>query len=277
MGSMTVHGYYSNDNQLFKPMTAFKHLKPTLGDLYKVIDNYVSQKGFKEPSPIQKQCWPPLLSGRDVIGIAATGSGKTLGFLIPALMKLKNSGINNSSKSKYEPIGPKILILAPTRELAMQSLAVIEEVNAAPAVCVYGGVPKNMQKAALRAGAEIVVATPGRLIDLIEENVLTLSKINYLVLDEADRMLDDGFEPAIRKIVGYCPHLSTNLRQTVIFSATWPEEVRKLASNFMREDPLRVVVGSEELTANHRVTQIVECIDQYKRDKRVISLLDKYY
>ena len=128
-------------------------------------------------------------------------------------------------------------------------------------VCLYGGVSKQAQKAELRAngGVDVVVATPGRLEDLLDEGVLSLDDILCLVLDEADRMLDDGFEPAIRRIVGRCPEpagsggVGKRGRQTVMFSATWPEEIRKLAGTFLRsEDLVRVTVGSEDLSANTR-------------------------
>jgi ATP-dependent RNA helicase DBP3 len=157
----------------------------------------------------------------------------------------------------------------------------VVDVGGLKGVCIYGGVPKPQQKADLRAGAEVVVATPGRLLDLIEERALSLSAVCYLVLDEADRMLDDGFEPVIRQILAQCPRAGDGPgdRQTAMFSATWPEEIRALADKFLRRDVVRVTVGGEELSANHRVTQIVECIDgaSYVKDKRLIALLEKYH
>ncbi len=142
-----------------------------------------------------------------MIGIAQTGSGKTLGFLIPGIVLL--------SKILYKPHAfavpsPKMLIMSPTRELAMQSFQVLQEMDGAPgSVCIYGGVDKKQQINDLKSKGEIVIATPGRLLDLIEEGKLTLSQVFYCVLDEADRMLDEGFEPAIRKIIGNCPSSST--------------------------------------------------------------------
>jgi ATP-dependent RNA helicase DBP3 len=123
------------------------------------------------------------------------------------------------------------------------------------------------------------VATPGRLLDLIEEGALNLSAVTVLVLDEADRMLDEGFEPVIRKIISGCPAIGSgpNNRQTVMFSATWPEEIRELAASFMSPNSVRVVVGSTELAANHRVTQIVECIESFDKNKRLFALLDSYH
>ncbi len=128
---------------------------------------------------LQAQCWPPLLAGKDVIGIAATGSGKTLTFLIPVLLKLARiralGGGGSSSSGKGKLPAPKVLIIAPTRELAMQSHQVVVDVKGPKGVCIYGGVPKHSQRAELNAGAEIVVATPGRLLDLLEEGALSLS------------------------------------------------------------------------------------------------------
>merc|ERR1719427_310427 len=158
--------------------------------------------GFSNPTPIQAQCWPVLASGRDIIGIAETGSGKTLAFSIPALAHLKH---RVESEGKSRSGCPKMLIISPTRELAMQSQEVLDVAGAScgvRSVCVYGGVPKWTQKEALKKGVEVVVATPGRLIDLINEGVCDLSQVSYLVLDEADRMLDQGFERDIRAIVG---------------------------------------------------------------------------
>jgi len=158
----------------------------------------------------------------------------------------------------------------------------VVEIGSAHCVCVYGGVSKHTQKNELRAngGVDVVVATPGRLEDLIDDNSLTLEDIRYLVLDEADRMLDDGFEPAIRRIIGKCPAANAKAgvgRQTVMFSATWPEEIRALADTFLSNAAIRVTVGGDELSANHRVTQIVECIDARMKDRRLMELLAKYH
>ena len=276
---------------LFKPLTSFECLTSSLRSYCPYIMNYIRAKKFSKPSPIQSQCWAPLLSGRDVVGIAATGSGKTLGFLIPGLLRLEylksinKSNLSSSSKKSSVPM-PKILIVAPTRELAMQSYQVVEDLGGPKGVCIYGGVPKGMQKQSLQGGAEIVVATPGRLMDLIEEHQLSLSQVCYLVLDEADRMLDEGFEPVIRKIISLCPQVasssdtfeqSLSKRQTVMFSATWPEEIRNLADKFLNHDMIKVTVGSDELSANHRVTQIVECVQAFEKDKKLTHLLESYH
>ena len=154
---------------------------------------------FEKPSPIQAQCWPIVLSGKDTIGIAKTGSGKTVAFGLPGMMHVRARGPVARSK-------PFMLVIAPTRELAVQTadFCTATGKRCSPqmrAVCIYGGVPKHTQLAALNAGVHIVVATPGRLIDLMEQGAVDLSEVSFLVLDEADRMLDMGFEKEIRKVM----------------------------------------------------------------------------
>ena len=150
---------------------------------------------FKEPTPIQACAWPPALSGKDVVGIAETGSGKTLAFGIPALARLilSSDGAEN---------GPRALVLAPTRELALQTYDALSALDAVRCVAVFGGVDKAQQVRAIK-GAEVVIGTPGRILDLIGDGALALGGVEYLVLDEADRMLDKGFENDIRRIIGY--------------------------------------------------------------------------
>ena len=145
-------------------------------------------KSFSRPTPIQSACWPIMMAGRDVIGVAETGSGKTLAFFLPAMMHCAAHAPPQS--------GPQVLILAPTRELAMQTEDVCRAAGAEASlksICIYGGVPKGPQRQAVRDGARVVVATPGRLLDLHEEGGVSLAGVSYLVLDEADRMLDMGF------------------------------------------------------------------------------------
>lgn len=144
-------------------------------------------------------------------------------------------------------------------------------------VCVYGGVPKDEQRRRLRK-ASVVVATPGRLADLCEEGAGTcdLSQVDYVVLDEADRMLDFGFEPAVRGLLGQCQGVKE--RQTVMFSATWPESVRKLAADLMKESPVRVAIGSTSLAASANVTQVVEVVqDPRDKESKLLELLNKYH
>ncbi|CBN74235.1 DEAD box helicase [Ectocarpus siliculosus] len=237
------------------------------------VMKYVTLRGWDKPTLIQAHCWPVLNAGRDVIGIAETGSGKTLGFSLPAMSKIfKNMKAGKKSE------GPYMLVLAPTRELALQSAEVIAEAGGhcgIKSVCVYGGVPKRDQKIALGGGrgggcVQVVVATPGRLKDLVGEGACDLSKVTSLVLDEADRMLDLGFEQDVRDIIGYCAGPSK--RQTAMFSATWPKSIRDLAAEFLA-DPVKVTVGADDLTANYRVEQHVEVVEERERDGKLLRLL----
>ncbi|KAJ3996463.1 P-loop containing nucleoside triphosphate hydrolase protein [Lentinula boryana] len=234
---------------------------------------------FKEPSPVQACTWPPALEGKDVVGIAETGSGKTLAFGIPALARLIFSPPPPPSKSS-----PTIttLVLAPTRELALQTHEALQELGeqfGIASVAVFGGVPKegqlkmlkNLHKTNSNLVTRIIVGTPGRILDLMSEGACDLSGVDFLVLDEADRMLDKGFENDIRKIISQTKPQQD--RQTLMFSATWPEAVRKLASTF-QNDPVRVTVGSDDLTANSRVEQVVEVLDDSRgKDSRLLKHL----
>ncbi|KXZ43232.1 hypothetical protein GPECTOR_97g770 [Gonium pectorale] len=226
---------------------------------------------FVAPSPIQAQCWPIILAGRDLIGIAATGSGKTLGFGLPMMRHIgaqRDAGVVSGK-------GPFAVVMAPTRELALQINEVLEEAGSrcgVRTVCVYGGVPKPPQIAALRTGVEVVVGTPGRMEDLLQDGALKLSKVTYAVLDEADRMLDLGFEPHIRAIM----NLTRADRQTLMFSATWPTAVQKLAVAFLSH-PVKVTIGSQDLAASHSITQRVEVIEPTARDGRLLELVQQYH
>ncbi|CAA7026661.1 unnamed protein product [Microthlaspi erraticum] len=227
-------------------------------------------KTFQKPSPIQSHSWPFLLDGRDLIGIAKTGSGKTLAFGIPAIMHMLKKNKNKGTKN------PTCLVLSPTRELAVQISDVLSEAGepcGLKSICVYGGSSKRPQINAIRSGVDIVIGTPGRLRDLIESNELRLSDVSFVVLDEADRMLDMGFEEPVRFILSK----TNKVRQMVMFSATWPIDVHKLAQEFMDPNPVKVVIGSVDLAANHDVMQIIEVIDDRARDQRLIALLEKYH
>ncbi|KAH0387838.1 ATP-dependent RNA helicase DBP3, partial [Aureobasidium melanogenum] len=226
---------------------------------------------FKTPSPIQAAAWPYLYAGRDVIGVAETGSGKTMGFGVPCVRYI------SSLSAKEQKKGIKACIVSPTRELAVQiqeQLVKLAEPAGLKTVCVYGGVNKDQQRATL-TGAHIVVATPGRLNDFVSEGSIDLSNVTYAVLDEADRMLDKGFEEEVRKILGSCAPTG---RQTLMFTATWPPSVRELAATFMKK-PVRINIGENttgELRANTRIVQEVEVMDPYDKNDRLIALLKKY-
>ncbi|KAL4743819.1 Phosphomethylpyrimidine kinase-domain-containing protein [Aspergillus similis] len=227
----------------------------------------VKAQGFEKPTAIQSQGWPMALSGRDVVGIAETGSGKTLSYCLPAIVHI------NAQPLLAPGDGPIVLILAPTRELAVQIQAEISKFGKSSRIrntCVYGGVPKGPQIRDLSRGVEVCIATPGRLIDMLEAGRTNLRRVTYLVLDEADRMLDMGFEPQIRKIISQIrPD-----RQTCMWSATWPKEVRQLASDFLN-NYIQVNIGSMDLSANHRITQIVEVISEFEKRDRMIKHLEK--
>ena len=250
-----------------RPITSFSHL-PKMTDTSAFVT-------FKSPTPIQSAAWPFLLSGRDVIGVAETGSGKTLAFGIPCIRALKNLP---QSKKSHGTVARAVMV-SPTRELAVQihdQLAALAKPAGLTSVCVYGGVPKAPQIAALRS-AHIIVATPGRLNDLISEGSADLSGANYLVLDEADRMLDKGFEDDIRKIISCCPSTAMG-RQTAMFTATWPPSVRDLAAIFM-EDPVHISIGDNhggELRANTRIEQRVEVVDPRGKEQRLLQIIKQH-
>ncbi|KAL1301813.1 hypothetical protein AAFC00_006001 [Neodothiora populina] len=227
----------------------------------------VKGQGFEKPTAIQSQGWPMALSGRDVVGIAETGSGKTLTYCLPSIVHI------NAQPLLSPGDGPIVLILAPTRELAVQIQAEVNKFGKSSRIrntCVYGGVPKGQQIRDLSRGVEVCIATPGRLIDMLESGKTNLRRVTYLVLDEADRMLDMGFEPQIRKIIGQIrPD-----RQTCMWSATWPKEVRALAQDY-QTDFIQVNIGSMDLSANHRITQIVEVVSEFEKRDKMIKHLEK--
>lgn len=279
-----------NTNTLYLPYHSFDSPKCKENINSVLLKQCTEVNGFTKPSAIQAQCWSVLLQTdngkkRDIVGIAETGSGKTLAFSLPALTALSKETLPHGKRRT-----PRMLVLAPTRELAMQSHVVIEEFGSLidlSALVVYGGVPKHVQKDALRKGVDCVVATPGRIKDLINEGVCNLSKVSQLVLDEADRMLDMGFEEDVRFIISQCKDKSKG-RQTAMFSATWPAAIQKIAMEYMI-DPIRVYVGFEaivgsngensvddSLSANKRVTQTIEVMDDHAREGRLRALLNKY-
>jgi len=224
--------------------------------------------GFTEPSAIQVQGWPIALSGRDMVGIAETGSGKTLAFLLPGIVHINAQPYLNRGD------GPIMLVMAPTRELAVQIKEEIDKFGKSSKIkntCVYGGVSKYEQTRALRDGVEICVATPGRLTDFLDQGITNLKRVTYLVLDEADRMLDMGFEPQVRKI---CSQIRPD-RQTLMWSATWPKEVQRLATELCREAPVHINVGSGELRANHNIRQYVEVCTDFDKHRRLQALVEK--
>ncbi|XP_022097065.1 ATP-dependent RNA helicase DBP2-like [Acanthaster planci] len=233
---------------------------------YPEILREIRKQKFEKPSTIQSQGWPIALKGHDLIGIAQTGSGKTLAFLLPALIHTDLQPTPREQRS-----GPNVLVLSPTRELALQ---IHEEVSkysykGIKSVCVYGGGNRRQQINVVQKGVEIIIATPGRLNDLIMNGIVDVKSVTFLVLDEADRMLDMGFEPQIMKILlDVRPD-----RQTIMTSATWPEGVKRLARKYMK-NPFHVNVGSLDLSACHSVTQLVEVIDEEYKRERLIEFIE---
>jgi ATP-dependent RNA helicase DDX5/DBP2 len=223
-------------------------------------------EGFTAPTPIQAQAWPILFAHRDIVGIAKTGSGKTMAFIVPAIAHI----------AQQEPMrpgdGPICVVLAPTRELAQQIEVETNKVlpSTIRVACIYGGTPKFPQLQMLR-GAQILVSTPGRLIDFLEARRLNLMRVTYIVLDEADRMLDMGFEPQVRSI---CSQIRPD-RQTLMFSATWPKEIQALAATFQR-DFIRLHVGSTELLANTDVTQSFLLVDEHQKFDELKKLVANF-
>jgi ATP-dependent RNA helicase DDX5/DBP2 len=231
------------------------------------------EKSFpKGPSPIQSQGWSLSSSGRDVVASAQTGSGKTLAFVLPALEHIAGQPkVDPSAPGAHEPIA---LFMAPTRELAMQ---IHEETRRFSnfygfrTACIYGGGQNRIdQQRQLLARPHIIIATPGRLIDFVESGAVRLGRISYVALDEADRMLDMGFEPQVRAIMEQIrPE-----RQTLMWSATWPKRVQQLADTFLR-NPIRIKIGSDEISANKNVTQQFVFSHWNERLDRLIDEIQK--
>jgi len=204
----------------------------------------VAEQGYTQPTPIQAQAIPVVLAGRDLLGAAQTGTGKTAGFTLPLLQKLVEKANTSHSPARH-PV--RALIITPTRELAAQveeSVRTYGKYTSLKSALVYGGVGMQPQVDALRRGVDILVATPGRLLDHVQQKTADLRQVQILVLDEADRMLDMGFIHDIRRILALLPAQ----RQNLLFSATFPEEIRKLAASFMR-NPATVEVARRNTPA----------------------------
>ncbi len=230
------------------------------------ILNAIDAQGYTTPSPIQQQAIPVALSSRDLLGCAQTGTGKTAAFVIPLLQQLL------AEQKTVQQQQVKALILAPTRELALQiteSIGQLSRFTGIKYVAVFGGVSQYGQVNKLRAGASIVVATPGRLKDLLQQNLISLQHVKYLVLDEADRMLDMGFIHDVRQITRM---LSSN-RQTLLFSATMPPAILQLASSLLN-DPVKIEVTPAGSSAI-QVTQSVYFSDKQAKPSLLVQLLEE--
>jgi ATP-dependent RNA helicase RhlE len=230
------------------------------------IQKAVDAAGYLTPTPIQEKAIPIVLEGRDLFGCAQTGTGKTAAFGIPILQMLYLDGMSRKEHRKI-----RALILTPTRELAIQikeSFTLLGKFTGLKSAVIYGGVPQSSQTTALRLGVDIVVATPGRLLDLIEQGFVVLDSVKTLVLDEADRMLDMGFSPDVKRILALLPIT----RQTLMFSATIPPEIIKLTKSILR-NPSQVEVTPNSSTVE-TITQSVYYVNRDEKKNLLVRLLD---
>ncbi|UYO92862.1 DEAD/DEAH box helicase [Pollutimonas sp. M17] len=227
----------------------------------------VAETGYTTPTPIQAQAMPNVMDGRDVMGAAQTGTGKTAAFTLPILHRLMQFANTSASPARH-PV--RALILTPTRELADQvaaSVSIYSKATPLRSAVVFGGVDIGPQRDALRRGCEILIATPGRLLDHIEQKNVNLSQVGILVLDEADRMLDMGFLPDLDRIVRLLPAK----RQGLLFSATFSNEIRKLARSFL-SNPVEIEVAARNATAD-TVTQIAYPLSGNEKRAAVVHLV----
>ena len=234
--------------------------------LCKELLRAIKEEGYTTPTPIQTKSIPVILSKKDVLAAAQTGTGKTAGFTLP-LLELLNKNYLKDRKSAV-----KALILTPTRELATQvaqSVEVYGKYLPFKSAVIFGGVGINPQKAILKKGVDIITATPGRLLDLVSQDCLDLSKVEFLVLDEADRMLDMGFIHDIKKILSILP----KHRQNLLFSATFSPEIKKLADGLLKT-PVLIEVSKANSTS-HKVEQTVHHVDKERKKELLIHLLNK--
>jgi len=233
-------------------------------------------KDFSAPTPIQAQGLPIALSGRNLVGIGQTGSGKTLAFLLPALLHIRKERerLKEAGGGRSEQTGPLAIVLAPTRELAKQIEEVAMQfrkmVGVRSVLCI-GGEARGRQLGQYDNGAELMIATPGRINDFLQCGDMKLDNCGFVVMDEADRMLDMGFEPQVRSVL----KATNDKRQTMMFSATWPEEVQELAADFLG-DYTFMNIGSIELSANKNITQeVVVTTTDYKQENFLIDMEEK--
>src|SRR4051812_2879311 len=224
--------------------------------------NGVKAMGYVDPTPIQLRAIPVVLGGGDLIGSAQTGTGKTAAFALPVLARL----------GTHQARGPRVLVLEPTRELAAQVETAFRDFGRFTdirATVVHGGVGYGRQRSEIQAGTDIVIATPGRLMDFLSEGTLRLDGLQILILDEVDRMLDMGFVKDVKKIIGRCP----KERQTLFFSATIPPEISEIAS-FALRNPARVEIGVSR-TVNKSVTHAFYPVGPALKFELLVALLEK--
>ncbi|MGI4862141.1 MAG: DEAD/DEAH box helicase [Janthinobacterium lividum] len=227
----------------------------------------IADSGYTRPTPIQAEAIPVVLTGRDIMGAAQTGTGKTASFSLPIIQRLLPFASHSASPARH-PV--RALILTPTRELADQvaaNVAAYAKHTALRSVVVFGGVDMNAQAAELRRGVEVLIATPGRLLDHVQQRNTQLGQVQMLVLDEADRMLDMGFLPDLQRILNLLPQA----RQTLLFSATFSNEIKKLAATYLRS-PLTIEVAQRNSTATN-VRQILFEVDDADKQRAVTELI----
>jgi ATP-dependent RNA helicase RhlE len=262
-GACTIKPYYPNISPTFAPFTITYMTFNDLGIIEPILKG-LNAEGYTQPTPIQEQAIPILLKGHDLLGCAQTGTGKTAAFAIPILQHL----FQNTQQK--EPRRVKALVLAPTRELAIQisdSFTTYGKYTGIKNIAIFGGVRQGAQTNALRKGPEILVATPGRLLDLMNQGFIDLRQVQYFVLDEADRMLDMGFIHDIKKVIAKLP----TKRQSLFFSATLPPDILALSRNILG-NPERVSVKPEQTTAE-KVEQAVYYVDKKSKPQLLIHLL----
>lgn len=237
-------------------------------ELAEPLQRAVAEMGYANMTPIQAKAIPQVLQGCDVMGAAQTGTGKTAAFSLPLLQKLLKHENSSMSPARH-PV--RALVLLPTRELADQvaeSILAYAKYTKLKVTCVFGGVDMKPQSAELKAGVEVLIATPGRLLDHIEARHCSLGQVEYVVLDEADRMLDIGFLPDLQRILSHLP----KQRQTLLFSATFSKEIKGLAQSYLH-DPVLVEVARPNATAANIVQRMVEVTDKNKR-QMLLKLLE---
>jgi ATP-dependent RNA helicase RhlE len=229
----------------------------------------VAEEGYTEPTPVQERAIPLVLQGKDILAAAQTGTGKTAAFTLPILDRLRQHANTSFSPARH-PV--RALILVPTRELAVQvdeSVHTYGRTVPLRSTVVYGGMPMEPQIKALRSGIEILVATPGRLLDLVGQKVANLGQVEILVLDEADRMLDMGFLPDIQRIIALLPPK----RQNLMFSATFADEIRRLSKTILH-DPVEVEVAPRNATVD-AIHQLVYPVDRDRKEELLAHLIRK--
>jgi ATP-dependent RNA helicase RhlE len=250
-------GHYTPQPQPQLPKGAF-------GSLIPEIQRAVAAEGYVTPTPIQEQCIPHLLEGRDLLGSAQTGTGKTAAFALPLLQRL------SGNYRRPQKGTPRALILAPTRELAAQigeSIHTYGRFLRLSHTVVFGGVNQSRQVMAMNRGVDILVATPGRLLDLMQQGFIHLNKVEVFILDEVDRMLDMGFIPDIRRVLSHIPAE----RQTLFFSATMAPKMEDLAHTMVR-NPVRVAITPDK-PAVESIAQKVLFVGKKNKDSLLVSLL----